>query len=230
MKTLKIDASIGFNFDDVAAKAKKIAIEKGVTVEFEFNGKTCLVNGSTNLDWFKRDYSNSWTMEWETVGPDCVEKYSKEVEEEFKKKKQAADERRDKEEAEYRKKQDKERLEFEAQIAGEKLELADVDGWNKSRSVNSDGYGKAALDYAEGWAKLMQIEISKGKTVTECYDYTQNGLGFLGITGFQFGCAVSILSQTWVHGKELKIAHNRSYGVSDEVSGTVNPAVLSIGK
>ena len=68
MKNYKSDASVGSNFTDVSQKAKQIANEKGLTVEFEFNGVTCLVNKDTNLEWLHRDYSNSWTMEWKTVG------------------------------------------------------------------------------------------------------------------------------------------------------------------
>ncbi len=68
MKNYKLDARAGNNFTDVAEKAKQIANEKGVTVEFDFNGVQCLVNANTNLEWLYRDYSNSWTMEWKTVG------------------------------------------------------------------------------------------------------------------------------------------------------------------
>ena len=229
MENYKLDARAGDNFDDVAKKAKQIAKEKGVTVEFDFNGVQCLVNANTNLEWLYRDYSNSWTMEWKTVGADCVEKYSVEVQTEFEKRSKINAEKRAKEYAEYRAKEAKEKKEFETKVQGIELELSDADGWKKAREVNSDGYGGAALDYAEGWAKLMQIEIAKGKTVAECYDYSQKGLGFLGITGFQFGCAVSTLSQVWKHGEELRKVHNKKYGVSEDKKGTVNPAILTIG-
>lgn len=225
----KLNTSAGNNFSTVSEKAKQIATEKNVTVEFEFNGVICLVDKHTNLDWLYRDYSNSWTMDWETVGANCLPEYSPEVQAEFERRTKLREEKRQQEEAEYRAKEAKERKEFEAKVEGVELELSDVDGWTKSREVNSDGYGGAALDYAEGWAKLMQIEIAKGKTVAECYDYSQKGLGFLGITGFQFGCAVSILSQTWKHGEELRKVHNKKYGVSEEKKGTVNPAILSVG-
>jgi hypothetical protein len=229
MENYKLDARAGNNFTDVAQKAKQIANEKAVTVEFDFNGVTCLVNASTNLEWLYRDYSNSWTMEWKTVGADCVEKYSKEVQTEFERKTKIAEEKAKKANAEYRAKEAKEKKEFKVKVQGVELELSDADGWKKAREVNSDGYGGAALDYAEGWAKLMQIEIAKGKTVAECYDYSQKGLGFLGITRFQFGCAVSTLSQTWKHGEELRKVHNKKYGVSEDKEGTVNPAILTIG-
>jgi len=225
----KLDTSAGNNFSTVSEKAKQIATEKSVTVEFEFNGVICLVDKNTNLDWLYRDYSNSWIMEWKTVGTNCLPEYMPEVQEEFEKRTKARAEKQAIEDAAYRAKEAKEKNEFEEKVKGVEIELSDVAGWNKSREANSDGYGGAALDYAEGWAKLMQIEIAKGKSVAECYDYSQKGLGFLGITGFQFGCAVSILSQTWKHGEELRKVHNKKYGVSEEKKGTVNPAILSVG-
>lgn len=224
----KLDTSAGNNFSTVAEKAKQIATEKNVTVEFEFNGVTCLVDKNTNLDWLYRDYSNSWTMEWKTVGANCQSEYTPQVQAEFEKRTKARAEKQAIEDAAYRAKEAKDKKEFETKVEGIELELSDVEGWNKSREVNSDGYGGAALDYAEGWGKLMQIEIAKGKTVAECYDYSQKGLGFLGITGFQFGCAVSVLSQTWKHGEELRKVHNKKYGVSEDKKGTVNPAILTV--
>lgn len=218
----------GNNFDSAAQNAQQIAKEKGIIVEFTFNGVLCRVNKHTNLEWLYRDYSNSWTMEWKTVGPDCVEKYSEEVQTDLEKRMKIRDEERAQEEAEYLANESKERANFETRIQGVKLELSDAEGWEKSRKINSDGYGSSALDYAEGWAKLMQLEIAKGRTIAECYDYTQEGLGFFGITGFQFGCAVSILSQTWKHGEELRKVHNKKYGVSEDKKGTVNPAILTI--
>lgn len=67
----------GDKFTNVAEKAKEIATEKNLTVEFEFNGVKCLVDSITNIDWLYSDYSNSWTTEWKTVGTNCVEKYDK---------------------------------------------------------------------------------------------------------------------------------------------------------
>lgn len=225
----KLDTRCGNTFDKVAENAKAIATEKQVTVEFDFNGVLCLVSAETNLDHLYRDYSNSWTMEWKTVGPDCVESYAREMQEEFEMRTKIREAESKKRQEEYAAKEKCEREAFQLEVEGVELELSDADGWKKSREVNSDGYGGAALDYAEGWAKLMQKEIANGKTVAECYEPTQKGLGFLGITGFQFGCAVSVLSHTWKHGDELRKAHNKKYGVSEDVQGTVNPAVLTLG-
>jgi hypothetical protein len=224
----KLNTGAGDKFSTVSAKAKKIATERNVTVEFEFNGVICLVDEKTNLDWLYRDYANSWTMDWKVVGADCLPAYEPEVQIELEKRTAIQKEKREKEDAAYRAKEEKERKEFEAKTKDIELELSDAEGWAKNRAINSDGYGGAAIDYAEGWAKNMQIEIAKGKTVAECYDYSQKGLGFLGITGFQFGCAVSVLAQTWKHGEELRKVHNKKYGVSEDKKGTVNPAILTV--
>jgi hypothetical protein len=47
-------------------------------------------------------------------------------------------------------------------IKDEILELNDIDGWNDYRDKNSDPYGKAIFEYAEIWAKLMQIKNKNG--------------------------------------------------------------------
>ena len=58
MKTYKLDSMAGNRFTDVAEKAKTIATEKNLTVEFEFNGITCLVDETTNITLPLSDYSN----------------------------------------------------------------------------------------------------------------------------------------------------------------------------
>lgn len=228
MENIKLEPSLGRTFDRVVEEAKKIAKEKNATVEFNFNGVACLVDKKTNLDNLYRDYSNSWTMNWKTVGPHCVRKYDKKTQAELERLTKIREDKQAKELAEYRAKEEKERLDFIEKIKGIELELKDVEGWNKIREANSDPYGKCALDYAEGWAKLMQLEISKGKSLAECAKETSFELGFLGITGFMYGCAVNILSQCWKHGDELRLWHNKKY--NHEGKGVVNPAILTIGK
>jgi hypothetical protein len=111
------------------------------------------------------------------------------------------------------------------------MKLKNVQGWLKTRAANTDSYGKCALDFAEQWADLMEERMAEGAVLKDIYDATSHEVdhrpGF-GITGFMFGAAVSILSQVWEHGDELRIAHNAEYGVGPEAEGTVNPAVFSI--
>jgi hypothetical protein len=228
MKTTQLETSPGNMFGDVCKKAKGKAYMQNVLVEFDFNGITCIVGPKTNLDFLYRDYDNAFIMEWKTIGPDCKEKYDKETQKELDKRKSEAEKKAKIESEKRLKKEEQEKESLESQIKGVELELLKPEIWNKSREVNTDPYGKAALDYAEAWAKLMQVQISEGKTVVECAEETQNGLGFMGITGFMYGCAVNLLSQSWKHGEDLRKWHNKEWG--HEGDGVVNPAILSIGK
>jgi len=226
MENLILDTNCGNDFTTVSKKAKAMATAKQ-NVQFEFNGVICIVSTNTNLDWLYRDYSNSWRMEWKKVGADCVENYSADVQAELERRNILAEEKAKNERIEYRAKEKREKDAFDEKVKGMELELKDAEGWKKSREANTDPYGKAAIDYAEGWAKLMQVEMKKGKTLIECAEKTSFELGFLSITGFMYGCAVSTLSQCWKYGEDLRKWHNKEY--KHEGEGVVNPAILTIG-
>ena len=97
---------------------------------------------------------------------------------------------------------------------------------------NSDGYSRACFTYAERWAELMEKKIEKiGNTeevIMKYADDLSHEADIEKITGFMYGCAVSILSQCWKYGEELRKWHNKEYGYDGD--GVVNPAVLKIGK
>ena len=102
------------------------------------------------------------------------------------------------------------------------------DWYNK----NLDPYGHASFTYAERWAELMEnlIESSTDepmKVIIDNADRLSHEADTEGITGFMYGCAVSILSQCWKYGEELRKWHNKEYKY--EGDGVVNPAVLTIG-
>ncbi len=86
------------------------------------------------------------------------------------------------------------------------MTLINPEGWAKSVAANQDGYGACALRYAERWARMMEAESTAGKTLKECADPTSQVADTEGITGHMHGCAVSILSQVWVHGEGLRAA------------------------
>ena len=222
----KVDTSIGNDFKTVAKKAKEIAIEKNVIAEFEFNGCICLVNSNTNLEWLFRDYMNHWTMDWETIGTDCVSEYSDEVKAELEKRNKLNEEKRELEQIEYKKKEDAERLAFAEKTKDVLVEFSNIKDWELGKSKNTDGYGACIYEYAEGWAKLMQVEISKGKLLKDVAEKTSFEMGFLGITGFMYGASVQVLSQCWKYGEDLRKWHNKEY--NHEGDGVVNPAILTV--
>lgn len=101
------------------------------------------------------------------------------------------------------------------------------DKFQEGRSVNKDPCGNAVFKYLIRWADMMEDRISKGESISDMAEETSHEADTEGITGFQYGCAVNILAQTWEYGEELRIWHNSRYGYKGE--GTVNPAILSFG-
>lgn len=227
----KLETMIGENFNQVAEKAKQIAKEKNCIVEFDFNGITCLVSDKTVLEWLHRDYSNAHIMKWKIVGHECKMVYDYDTEIELLSR-QLAQAKRFKKEAEQRRKEEKNNERTLAkQLRGIALEIIPekIKEYVKYVNKNKDGYGKAVIDYSEAWAKLMQMQIAKGKTIAQCAEETQKPLDFFGITGFQYGCVVKGLAYFWKHGEELRKWHNKEYGVPETEKGVVNPAILTIG-
>lgn len=110
----------------------------------------------------------------------------------------------------------------------------DAEGWQKSRDANTDPYGKAGLDYAEQWADLMENAMSNGAKLVDIAKDTSHQADTDGITGFMYGCAVSLLSQCWEHGEALRQWHNLDTQLgtegekANESGGTLNPALLNI--
>ena len=98
---------------------------------------------------------------------------------------------------------------------------------------NSDSYSRACFTYAERWADMLEelIEMTNElpedviKHHAEEYSHLADTEG---ITGFMYGCAVSILSLCWQYGEELRKWHNKEYNYDG--NGVVNPAILTINK
>lgn len=223
---IKMDTYAGDSFDVVAKKAKNIAVDSSRSVEFEFNGVICIVNDSTSLEWLYRDYANSWIMGWKAVGPYCTENYSPEVSAEFKR---LTADRVAKQDAEQKildqKDADQKRI-VSKMIDGIPIQLKDAEKWQVYVDKNKDSYGACCIEYAETWARLMQKEMASGKPLIEIAGPTSFQLGYLGITGFMYGCAVSMLSACWIHGEELRKWHNKEW--NHEGDGVVNPAIMTL--
>lgn len=115
------------------------------------------------------------------------------------------------------------------------MKLKDAAGWQKGLDNNRDGYGAAVFKYAERWADLMEEAMAGGAKLRDVAKDLSHKADTEGITGFMYGAAVSILSQAWEHGEELRRWHNLDTQIQDEgeraneSGGTLNPALLNIG-
>jgi len=121
-----------------------------------------------------------------------------------------------------------------------KLDLTDPEAWKKSVAANCiDGYGFSVTFFATKWMMLMQKRLIAGEKVADIAEETSHEadkwLGNWGLTGFQYGLAVSVIAQVWSHGDELRRWHNRETQMgtegdeANEKGGTLNPAILNIG-
>jgi len=224
--TTILDCGPGDYLPNVAEKAKNIAKSDNCIVEFLFNEILVRVDKDSDLERLSEVYSDAYIMDWSEIGPEYVAyDLDTQIELDWRRMKRA--EEMEAMQKAYELEEKAARLALETKLKGVKVMWGDIDVWNKSLEANAGSdYGLAALEYAESWAKLMQLELAKGKTVQECYQEVQSELDFMGITGFMYGCAVSVLASAWAYGEELRKAHNNEYGHDGE--GTVNPAVFSI--
>ena len=114
------------------------------------------------------------------------------------------------------------------------MDLKDLKGWQETVDANQDPYGKAGVNYARAWAELMEERMADGRAIEEIAEQASYDANTDGITGFMYGCAVSILSQVWKYGDELRRWHNLRTQIGDEgeranrEGGTLNPALLNI--
>ena len=95
---------------------------------------------------------------------------------------------------------------------------------------NSDRMGGVCL-YAERWAEMLENKIESStedtmKVIVDNADRLSHEADVEGITGYIYGCAVSILSKYWKYGNYLRRWHNKKYKYNGD--GVVNPAVLII--
>lgn len=87
--------------------------------------------------------------------------------------------------------------------------------WNEYLNKNQNAYGRAILKFANIWATEMELKMNGGifkdlsnKDINDCSEKADNILG--GITGFMYGRAIKILSDTWKYGNELDEWNERS--------------------
>lgn len=105
-----------------------------------------------------------------------------------------------------------------------KIPEEDFKSW---KSKNTDDYGREIFRYAESWADMMEKRMAKGEKLEDIAQSTSHEADTDGITGYMYGMAVAILTQTWKYGDALKVWHNTKYGRPD-AEGVVNPAVICI--
>lgn len=242
LRYLPMYVGIGGQIDAAIA----IAIERAnvfgrhnmpLQVTFEFNGVNVSIRKDSNPDLILRDWNRALNgYIGSEVGPYPQDELTEEDRANDARIEAENEAGRRKIEAEYKAKEKIHRRRVEAKLKDALgIELANEDIWQKFKDVNQEGSGKAIITYAETWARLMQIEMTKGVPLEDIAESTSQEADLEGITGFMYGAAVSTLSQTWKHGEQLRRWHNLETQLQDEgeranEDGEVlNPALLRIG-
>jgi hypothetical protein len=221
--------------DNAIAEAKAC----GESCQFDFNGVSVVVAGDSDPALIYREWNrglSGYIGKNPTIGPHPNAELSAE-ELEIDAKIQAERDRLSAiRQEEYSKvaKAQKELLAGALSLAGP-IELIDEEGWKKFVANNKDGYGGRVVRYAEEWARLMQTRLANGETIPECAEELSRMADDDGITGYMYGCAVSVLAKAWKHGETLRRWHNKETQIgtegdrANESGGVLNPALLSIG-
>lgn len=111
---------------------------------------------------------------------------------------------------------------------------SDPDAWDECVRINDDPYGAAAVRYAARWANYMERLIDDGEALVDIAEQALRDADLEGITGFMYGCAVSILSQVWQHGEQLRRWHNLKTQIgtegekANESGAVLSPAIINI--
>jgi hypothetical protein len=251
IKEVTIDAFAFQEINKTISEAIKLAGElghheewaskKGALVKFEFNGVLIAVRMDSDPALIRRDFFRAMSGYIDQI----VDPYPTSVlsDEEVKNdaRIEAANEHnRQVRDSERQAKADEHRKATEAKLsAAPPLEFANKSFWDESvESIENADYSKsvnfgkeymlAIVDYAEKWGRLMQVRIDNGASLSDIADETSDEANVDGITGNMHGGAVMMLAGSWKYGNELRRWHNKKWGASEDASGVVNPAVLTV--
>jgi len=93
------------------------------------------------------------------------------------------------------------------------MEFSNKTTWLAVKAANeNDPYGAGILSYAERWARMMQLEMSTGKTLEDIWVRTSHDADLEGMSGASQGAATSLLIWTWVHGAEHRSLYKAPLG------------------
>ncbi len=233
-----LEPSPGSEIGATIKEAILIAGEKRELFTFNFNDVSVTVAWNSNPDLIYRDWCRAMagSIESKQVGPFPAQTLTPEELVHDAEVEAGNERRREESQRHYQEEARKKGEELSAVLAGSPaLEIAVQAFWDEGIANNKDPYGAAIYQYAEMWGRLMQIEMANGKSLPDIADECSHTADTEGITGFMYGCAVSILAGCWKYGEELRRWHNLKTQVgkegerANETGGVLNPAIMTIG-
>lgn len=235
---IELDIGWGRDINQAIEFAISEAENKKEQCTFEFNGVTVVVSAGSIPNLIYRDWNrgmNGYLGKNPIVGPFPYRLLSNEDLEGDRKIQKENDAKREIQNQKWAEEARAKKAKLNAALSNAaQMEFSNKPAWDKFVEANQDSYGNACVKYAEKWAMLMQAKMKDGASIASCADETGSLADDEGITGFMYGCAVSMLAQCWKYGEELRRWHNKDVQLSTEgdaanKSGAVlNPACLVI--
>lgn len=111
------------------------------------------------------------------------------------------------------------------------MKMINAELYNSWKANQSGPYGLAVFEFAERWADAMEEKIANAEKLENVAKQLSIEVAD-GITGFQYGVAVSVLAHCWKYGEQLRRWHNLETQIGDEgekaneSGGILNPALL----
>lgn len=101
------------------------------------------------------------------------------------------------------------------------MQFKDEARWKRYlKEAGEDPYGKAVSTVAARWGELMESQVEKGIHVdgVAWVLFKTANIG-VGLSGFQAGCAVKMLTDCWAHGEALRVWWN-TFNNSEALNAT----------
>jgi hypothetical protein len=236
---LVIDVGPGSHIENAIEQAIAIAAELDTEAEFDFNGVTVRLRADSDVRLVCRDWSRAMSKYIEgPVGPYPAAELTAEERANDLRIETQHEVRRRKQEQEYEAKERAKREAVEARLAGaEPMEFSEGSEavWTEWRGKSDEYLHTGIFDYAQRWARVMQVEMAAGKELEDIAGETSHDADLEGMSGFSYGAAVATLVKCWKHGERLRRWHNAKYQLNgegdkaNEEGGVLNPALLTIG-
>lgn len=213
MNKITLPILLGTSVSSACREAVEKAIDENCIVEFEFNDIKLEATPTTDpvdlIEYYDTETDKQHTAWLESPEFEAQQK-------------------------ERARKLEEQRAAYDAIMAEAPAEMAlrNPEAWAKAKEQNDDTYGAGIMVYAERWARMMEALLGQGEQLSDIAEKTSRMADIDGITGFMYGCAVSILADVWEHGEALRQWHNleTQTGTEGEQAnangGVLNPALL----
>ena len=157
----------GARIDSTIAEAISLSVKEKRPIKFKFNGVTVTVCADSSPGLIYRDWSRALGGYIDkNVGPYPNPTLTDEEKANDARIEAENESERRKQQMDYEARARVHREKVEARLVNAPaIELSDEAGWQKFKDMNKDGYGGAVVTYSERWARLMQLDISAGKSL-----------------------------------------------------------------